>query len=151
MVPPTGCVSTMILPPTRCSLIVNRTAAATVHSPLSGSNEAFAPPRLRRLTSDGRLMMALCNAGSTPSWRDFGQKSKISAQLQAAGSATDSVPTVWITSRFGWSHPALIGSQTSCLFVNSVVRAVEWSEYLNQCKPPSKFGKINHHKLVLLF
>lgn len=79
MVPPTGCVSAMILPPTRCSLIVNRTAAATVHSLFSENNEVFAPPPLRRRMSDGRLMMALWNVqqgGSTPSWQDFTQKSK---------------------------------------------------------------------------
>lgn len=41
MVPPTDCVSTMILLPTRCSLIVNRTAAAAVNSLFSENSEVL--------------------------------------------------------------------------------------------------------------
>lgn len=119
MIPPTDCVSTMILPPTRCSLIVNRTAAAAVNSLFSETNEVYAPPRPRRQISDCRLIMAL--------WKEQEGVTGLHMKehffffcltLWATRSATHSFQPVLITSRFGRSHAALVGFLNFLLFAN---------------------------------
>lgn len=127
MVPPTGCVSTMILPPTRHSLIVNRTAAATVRSLLSENHKVFVPPGPMRLISCGRLMMALGNVqqgGSTPSQQDCTRHSKCVLNCEPLDlPQTLDNEQVWLFAS------GVHCMSNSLLLVNSVVCEVEWNKY----------------------
>lgn len=145
MVPPTGCVSTTTLPPTRHSLIVNRRAAATVRSLFSDSHEVFVPPGPMRLIPYGRLMMALRNVQQgepTPSQQDWRNQPSQNSVAILKGSCSENLigqfleglaqmmllrwneplgfcSTFYITSWAG-NHSNLTGGERLAYFASSV-------------------------------